>query len=125
MEWLILNLLSFLFHGKLSCCFFVNCCITSNLHNTITINILIFFELANTVEPCNNSLAFKGSPSIKANILRSQMIVFNVISPLFKGEPEIKERKFFSPKGSNEAGFYCIYKISQNDCMVNVSNPVH
>ena len=58
-----------------------------------------------TVEPRNNSLAFKGSPSIKVNILRSQMIVFNVISPLFKGKPEIK-RVIFSPNGTDEAGFY-------------------
>ena len=43
-----------------------------------------------TVEPRKNSLAFKGSPSIKVNILRSQMIVFNVFLPLFKGNPEIK-----------------------------------
>ena len=43
-----------------------------------------------TVEPRNKCLAFKGSPSIKVNILRSQMVVFNVISPLFKGYPEIK-----------------------------------
>ena len=43
-----------------------------------------------TVRPRNNSLAFKGSPLIKVNILRSQMVVFNLISPLFKGYPEIK-----------------------------------
>ena len=42
-----------------------------------------------TVEPRNNSLTFKGSPAIKVNVLRSQMVVFNVISPLFKGYPEI------------------------------------
>ena len=46
--------------------------------------------LKRTVEPRNNSLAFKGSLSIKVNSLRSQMIVINVISPLFKGYPEIK-----------------------------------
>ena len=43
-----------------------------------------------TVEPRNNSLAFKGSPSIKVNILRFQMIVSIVISPLFKDYSEIK-----------------------------------
>ena len=32
----------------------------------------------NTVEPRNNSPAFEGSPSIKVNILRSQMMVFKV-----------------------------------------------
>ena len=41
---------------------------------------------SNTVEPRNNSLAFKGSQSIKVNLLKSQIVVFNVISPLFKGE---------------------------------------
>ena len=46
--------------------------------------------MKNTVEPRNNSLAFKGSTSIKVNILRSKIIVFDVISPLFKGYPEIK-----------------------------------
>ena len=40
-------------------------------------------DRVSTVEPRNNSLAFKGSPLIKVNILRSQMVVFNVISPLF------------------------------------------
>ena len=55
-------------------------------------NILIL-SITYTVEPRNNSPAFKGSPSIKVNILRSQMIVFNVISPLFKGYPEIKVKK--------------------------------
>ena len=49
-----------------------------------------------TVEPRNNSLAFKGSPSIMVNILRSQMVVFNVISPLFKGYPEIKVKNLQS-----------------------------
>ena len=42
-----------------------------------------------TVEPRNNRPAFKGSSSIKVNILWSQIIVFNVISPLFKGEPKM------------------------------------
>ena len=32
-----------------------------------------------TVEPRNNSLALKGSPSIKVSILRSQIVVFIVI----------------------------------------------
>ena len=50
----------------------------------------------NTVGPRNNSPAFKGSPSIKVNILRSQMIVFNVILPLFKGNPEIKVKNLQS-----------------------------
>ena len=49
-----------------------------------------------TVEPRNNSPAFQGSPSIKVNTLRSQMIVFNVISPLFKGYPEIKVKNLQS-----------------------------
>ena len=49
-----------------------------------------------TVEPRNNSLAFKGSPSIKVNILRSQIVVFNVISPLFKGYPEKKVKNLQS-----------------------------
>ena len=49
-----------------------------------------------TVGPRNNSPAFKGSPSIKVNILRSQMIVFNVILPLFKGNPEIKVKNLQS-----------------------------
>ena len=49
-----------------------------------------------TVEPRNNSLAFKGPPSIKVKILRSQMVVFNVISPLFKGYPEIKVKNLQS-----------------------------
>ena len=44
-----------------------------------------WYSSENTVEPRNNSPAFKGSPSIKVNILRSQMVVVNVISPLFKG----------------------------------------
>ena len=35
------------------------------------------------------------------------MIVFNAISPLFKGDPEIKV-KIFSSKGTDEAEFYCI-----------------
>ena len=51
---------------------------------------LILLTDETTVGPRNNSLAFKGSPSIKVNILRSQMVVFNGISPLFKGCPEIK-----------------------------------
>ena len=44
------------------------------------------------VEPRKYSLAFKGSPSIKVNIFRSQMVVFNVISSLFKGytRPDIQ-----------------------------------
>ena len=50
----------------------------------------------NTVGPRNNSLAFKGSLSIKVNILRSQMIVFNVILPLFKGNSEIKVKNLQS-----------------------------
>ena len=49
-----------------------------------------------TVEPRNNRPAFKGSLSIKVNILRSTMVVFNVISPLFKGEPEIKVKNLQS-----------------------------
>ena len=52
--------------------------------------------ICNTVEPRNNSLAFKGSPSMKVNILRSQMVVFNVISPLFKDYPEIKVKNLLS-----------------------------
>ena len=32
------------------------------------------------------------------------MIVFNVISPLFKGEPEIKVKNL----GTDEAGSYCM-----------------
>ena len=47
-------------------------------------------RIVNTVEPRKSRPVFKGSPSIKVNILRSQMIVFRVISPCFKGEPEIK-----------------------------------
>ena len=43
-----------------------------------------------TVRPRNNSLAFKGYPSIKVIIFRSQTVVFNVISLLFKGYSEIK-----------------------------------
>ena len=50
----------------------------------------------NTVGPRNNSPAFKGSPSLKVNVLRSQMIVFNVILPLFKGNPEIKVKNLQS-----------------------------
>ena len=49
-----------------------------------------------TVELLNNSPAFKGSPLIKVNILRSQMVVFNVISPFFKGYPEIKVKNLQS-----------------------------
>ena len=49
-----------------------------------------------TVAPRNNSLASKGSPSIKVNILRSQMIVLDVISPHFKGYPEIKVKNLQS-----------------------------
>ena len=63
-----------------------------------TDELLIFkkaVEIA-TVEPRNNSLAFKGSPSIKVNILRSKMVVFKVISPLFKGYPEIKVKNLQS-----------------------------
>ena len=45
---------------------------------------------ATTVEPRNNNPASKGSPSIQVNILRSKMVVFNVISPLFIGYPDIK-----------------------------------
>merc|ERR1719308_207793 len=41
-------------------------------------DFFLSFFFANTVGPRNNSPAFKGSPSIKVNILRSQMIVFNV-----------------------------------------------
>ena len=47
------------------------------------------------MKPCNNSLAFKGYPSIKVNIW-SQIIVFNVISPLLKGYPEIKVKNLQS-----------------------------
>ena len=54
-----------------------------------------YFE--NTVGPRNNSPAFKGSPSIKVNILRYKMTVSNVISPHFKGDPEIKVKKLQSP----------------------------
>ena len=54
------------------------------------------FPLNNTVGPRNNSPAFKGSPSIKVNISRSQMIVFNVILPHFKGKPEIKVKNLRS-----------------------------
>ena len=43
-----------------------------------------------TVEPRKNSLAFKGSPSMKVNILRSKIIVFIVDTTLFKGYPDIK-----------------------------------
>ena len=39
---------------------------------------------------------FNGPPLIKVNILGSQMIVFNVISPLFKNEPEIKVKNLQS-----------------------------
>ena len=53
-------------------------------------------RFGSTVEPRNNNLAFKGSPSIKVNILRSQMVVFNVILPLFKGYPEIKVKNLQS-----------------------------
>ena len=49
-----------------------------------------------TVGPRNNSLAFKGYPSITVNILRSQITVSNVISPLFKGNPEIKVKNLRS-----------------------------
>ena len=49
-----------------------------------------------TVGPRKNRPAFKGSPSIKVNILRSQKIVSNVILPLFKGEPEIKVKNLQS-----------------------------
>jgi len=67
----------------------------------IIINLNSTFVLSNkynlaTVEPRNNSLAFKGSPSIKVNILRSQMVVFTVISSLFKGYPEIKVKNLQS-----------------------------
>ena len=64
-------------------------------------------SVVNTVEPRNNSLAFKGPPSIKVNILRSQMIVFNVILPLFKGNLSLKV-KIYSPNGTDEAGSYCM-----------------
>ena len=50
----------------------------------------------NTVGPRNNRLAFKGSPSMKENILRSQMTVSNMILPLYKGEPEIKVKNLQS-----------------------------
>ena len=56
----------------------------------------ILLKIRDTVGPRNNSLAFKGSPSIKVNILRSQMVAFNVISPLFKGYPEIKVKNLQS-----------------------------
>ena len=46
-----------------------------------------YYFCSNTVGPRNNRLAFKGSPSIKVNILRSQMTVSNMILILFKGEP--------------------------------------
>ena len=49
-----------------------------------------------TVEPRNNSPAFKGSLLKKVNILRSQMVVFNVILPLFRGYPEIKVKNLQS-----------------------------
>ena len=58
--------------------------------------INIYYPLPITVEPRNNSPAFKGSPSIKVNILRSQMIVYNIISSLIKGEPEIKVTNLWS-----------------------------
>ena len=58
--------------------------------------LLFFRQFVNTEEPRNNSLAFKGSPSIKVNILKSQIVVFNVISPLFKGYPEIKVKNLQS-----------------------------
>ena len=48
------------------------------------------FRNCYTVEPRNNRFAYRGSPLIKVNILRSQMIVFNGISPLLKREPDIK-----------------------------------
>ena len=35
-------------------------------------------------DPAITAPPFKGSPIIKVNVLRSQMIVFNVILPLFK-----------------------------------------
>ena len=53
-------------------------------------NYKVSKQCCNTVEPRNNSLSFKGSPSIKVTILRFKMVVFNVISPLFKGYPKIK-----------------------------------
>ena len=49
-----------------------------------------------TVEPRNYRPTFKGSPSIKVKILRSQMIFFKWISPLFIGEPEIKVKNLQS-----------------------------
>ena len=64
--------------------------------NTLVYRSLRMHSLEDTVEPRNNSLAFKGSPSIKVNILKSQMVVFNVISPLFKGYPEIKVKNLQS-----------------------------
>ena len=58
---------------------------------------LIRHELVlRTVEPRNNSLAFKGSPIIKVNILKFQTIVFNVISLFFKGYLEVKVKNLQS-----------------------------
>ena len=54
------------------------------------------FHLITTVGPRNSSLAFKGSPSIKVKILRSQIVVCNVTSPLFKGYPDIKVKNLQS-----------------------------
>ena len=84
---------------------FVSSCVTEHATFALWNNMrylrqflsLVTIKLfANTVEPRNNSLAFKGSPSIKVNILRSQVVVFNVISPLFKGYPEIKVKNLQS-----------------------------
>ena len=53
--------------------------------------VLIQWDPAITAPP------FKGSPIIKVNVLRSQMIVFNVMLPLFKGNPEIKVKNSSVP----------------------------
>ena len=52
--------------------------------------------LTYSVGPRNNRPALKGSPSISVNILRPKMTVSNVISPLFKGDPEIKVKNLQS-----------------------------
>ena len=62
-----------------------------------------------TVEPRNYRPAFKGSPSIKVKILRSQMIFFKVISPLFTGGPEIKVKNLQSQW--NQWGGVLLYLI--------------
>ena len=59
-------------------------------YNHFAIFVVLIQNYQCTVEPLNNKLAFKGSPSIKVNLLRTKIVVSNVISPLFKGYPEIK-----------------------------------